>query len=46
VLANKAPFQQFLRGNYSAMNETEVEGGILFFGKAGGVDCHRGPALA
>lgn len=46
MLANKAPFQQFLRGNYSAINETEVEGGILFFGKAGCVDCHRGPALS
>lgn len=46
VLANRAPFQQFLRGDHSAMSASEVQGAILFFGKAGCVDCHRGPGLS
>lgn len=46
VLANKAPFQQWLRGNNTALSNNEVKGGLLFFGKAGCVDCHRGPALS
>lgn len=46
VLANKAPFQHFLRGDHSAMSDPELKGAILFFGKAGCVDCHRGPALS
>ena len=46
VLANKAPFQQFLRGDHTAMSDSEVRGAIVFFGKAGCVDCHRGPGLS
>lgn len=46
VLANMAPFQQWLRGSTGALNKAELRGGILFFGKAGCADCHRGPALS
>lgn len=45
VLANKAPFQQWLKGKKSALTEQEKKGAILFFGKAGCSDCHNGPAL-
>jgi cytochrome c peroxidase len=45
VVSNQAPFQKWLRGDNSAMSETEKEGAILFFGKAGCVKCHTGPAL-
>lgn len=45
VVANKAPFQKWLRGDHSAMTSIEKEGAILFFGKAQCVSCHTGPAL-
>lgn len=44
-LANKAPFQQWLNGDYSALNRNEKQGAILFFGKAGCSSCHNGPSL-
>jgi len=46
VLANRAPFQLWLRGDESALSSDELRGGALFFGKAGCGDCHRGPALS
>lgn len=46
VLANQAPFQQWLRGNREAMSEPEVRGAKLFFGKAKCSGCHTGPALS
>ena len=45
MLSNKAPFQRWLNGNNNAMSEAEKRGAIVFFGKAGCVDCHNGPAL-
>jgi cytochrome c peroxidase len=45
LLANSAPFQQWLRGYHQAMTDQQKEGAILFFGKAGCSDCHTGPAL-
>ena len=45
LLANGAPFQRWLRGNLGAMTEVQKHGALLFFGKAGCVDCHTGPAL-
>ncbi|MEZ4912538.1 MAG: cytochrome c peroxidase [Chitinophagales bacterium] len=45
LLANRAPFQDWLRGNDLAMNMQEKEGAILFFTKAGCANCHNGPAL-
>jgi cytochrome c peroxidase len=46
VLADRAPFQRWLKGNRNAMSLEETRGAILFFGKAGCVDCHTGPALS
>jgi cytochrome c peroxidase len=46
LLANKAPFQQWLSGNKNAMSEKEKKGAVLFFGKANCVSCHNGPSLA
>ncbi|NVK58211.1 MAG: cytochrome-c peroxidase [Alteromonadaceae bacterium] len=46
VLANRAPFQRWLQGDESALNEQEIQGAALFFGKANCVSCHRGPALS
>lgn len=45
LLSNQAPFQKWLRGDRTAMSDDEKEGAILFFGKAGCVSCHTGPAL-
>jgi cytochrome c peroxidase len=46
VLSNQAPFQQYLRGNNSAMTPIQKEGAKLFFGKANCGSCHNGPSLA
>ena len=45
LLANQSPFQEWLKGNTSAMTDREKEGAVLFFGKAECVSCHTGPAL-
>ena len=45
LLSNEAPFQKWLKGDTKAMSTTEKEGANLFFGKAGCVECHTGPAL-
>ncbi len=45
LLANRAPFQQWLRGATEAMSPLEKEGAVLFFGKANCSSCHTGPAL-
>lgn len=45
VLANRAPWQDWLRGKEKAMSREEKEGAILFFGEAGCSGCHSGPAL-
>jgi len=46
VLANRAPFQLWLRGDDSAMTDAELTGAMLFFGKADCSECHQGPALS
>ncbi len=45
LIPHKAPFQGWLKGNETAMNEQEKRGGILFFSKAGCYKCHNGKAL-
>jgi len=45
VLASRAPWQQWLRGDMAAMSPAQKLGAILFFGKANCVACHTGPAL-
>ncbi|MBX2883103.1 MAG: hypothetical protein KTR32_24330, partial [Granulosicoccus sp.] len=46
LLANQAPFQLWLQGNHNALNSSQLEGALLFFGKANCVSCHTGPALS
>jgi cytochrome c peroxidase len=46
VLANQAPFQQWLRGDPGAMSDDQLQGAILFFGKAECYQCHSGPAMS
>jgi cytochrome c peroxidase len=45
ILANRAPFQKWLKGDAYAMNYSEIKGGILFFGKAQCYQCHYEPNL-
>jgi len=45
LLANEAPFQEWLKGDELAMTEEEKTGALLFFGKAGCYRCHTGAAL-
>ena len=47
VMANRSPFQRWLRGASEAMTRTEKRGALVFFGReALCADCHTGPALA
>ena len=46
VLANRAPFQDYLRGDETAMSEAEVAGANVFFGKGNCHTCHNGAALS
>ena len=46
MLANRAPFQKWLRGSETAMTQKQLDGANLFFGKAGCANCHNGPSLA
>ena len=46
ILANQAPFQDYLRGDETAMSESEVAGANVFFGKGNCYACHNGPALS
>lgn len=45
LLTNRSPFQKWLFGDQDAMTPEEKRGAILFFGQAGCVACHTGPAL-
>jgi len=45
VVANQAPFQEWLRGNEMALSEDEKKGALLFFGKGECYTCHSGPGL-
>lgn len=45
LITNKAPFQDWIRGDYNAMTDQEKRGGILFFGKARCSNCHNNTSL-
>lgn len=45
ILTNRAPFQQYLKGDKTAMTDQQKRGAILFFDKAGCVNCHNSPSL-
>jgi cytochrome c peroxidase len=46
VLANKSPFQLWLRGDKFAMTEQQISGAEVFFGNGGCYGCHQGAALS
>lgn len=45
ILANESPFQEWIRGDFSAMTEDQKKGALLFFGDANCYQCHNGPGL-
>lgn len=45
LLPNKAPFQDWLEGDYNALTDAEKRGAVLFFGKARCYTCHNSPGL-
>ena len=45
VLANRSPWQRYLRGRRNALTRSQKRGAILFFGAAECSSCHTGPAL-
>ena len=45
LVADQSPWQRYLRGDDLALTDDARQGAVLFFGKAGCVDCHAGPAL-
>ena len=45
ILANKAPFQSWLKGDSDAMTLAEKNGALVFFGKARCTNCHYRPNL-
>jgi len=45
LVPNEAPFQQWLKGDKQALSTQEKEGAVLFFSKAGCVNCHQGAGL-
>ncbi len=46
LLTTQAPFQEYLKGDYSALTERQKQGAMLFFGKAGCTSCHSGPSFS
>jgi cytochrome c peroxidase len=46
ILANRAPFQRWLKGEHGAMTAPEKRGALVFFGKGACANCHAGPALS
>lgn len=46
ILANEAPFQQWLRNEIPSLGDKETLGAKLFFGKAECYTCHYGPGLS
>lgn len=45
MVTSQAPFQEWLKGEESAMTKTQKHGALLFFGKAGCYRCHNSAAL-
>ncbi len=45
LLANEAPFQDWLKGQHNVMSDKEKRGAIVFFRDANCTACHTGPAL-
>ncbi len=46
LLADRAPFQRWLRGETAAMSSAQKRGAVVFFAEANCSTCHGGPALS
>ena len=46
LIANRAPFQNWLRGDSQALTDNQKIGASVFFGAGRCVQCHSGPSLA
>lgn len=46
MISNQAPFQEWLRGDETALTDNQKEGAIVFFSTGQCAKCHDGPALA
>lgn len=46
LIADQAPFQDWLRGDETAMTDRQKLGASVFFGDGQCVQCHSGPSLA
>lgn len=45
VISDDAPFDRYMRGDKTALNEQQLRGKALFEGKANCLACHNGPLL-
>ncbi len=45
IMASESPFQQWLRGEHTAMTNQQKDGAMVFFGAANCGTCHNGPGL-
>lgn len=45
VISQDSPFDQYMRGDTSALSESALRGMELFQGKAGCIQCHNGPLM-
>ena len=46
LITNRAPFQCWLDGDFSALTNEEIEGALVFFGKGRCYQCHSGPSFS
>ncbi|MEZ4422270.1 MAG: cytochrome c peroxidase [Gemmatimonadota bacterium] len=46
LLADRAPFQRWLRGERGALSDAQKRGALVFFGRGRCATCHTGPALS
>lgn len=45
LLANRSPWQAYVKGDYNAISDQEKRGAIVFADKGQCISCHTGPAL-
>ena len=45
LLANRAPWQEYLKGNTEALSLAQKRGAVVFFDQGRCYECHSGPAL-
>lgn len=45
IFTNQAPFQKWLKGDKKALTASQKQGAMLFFGKAGCINCHNSPSF-